>query len=178
MRPRLLVALIVAVLVSGTSCASEGDSDVEVPAGPEGTQTYTDLTFQHVDAFVEYPQTPPVGGDHWSVWQTCAVYDQPVQPELAVHSMEHGAVWITYAPDLDASQVDVLVALAEAGDKVLLSPFEGLPSPVVASAWGKQVVLGSATDRRLAEFLAAFDNGPQAREPNGPCTDGITATPP
>ena len=75
---------------------------------PAGTQTFTDLEQTHVDTPVNFPQTPPVGGPHSPAWQTCAFYDTAVPNERGVHSMEHGAVWITYSPDLDAAQVAVL----------------------------------------------------------------------
>jgi hypothetical protein len=146
------------------------------PGEPEGTQTFTGLEQTHVDTPVAYPQTPPVGGPHNPQWQTCAFYDKPVVVERGVHSMEHGAVWITYAADLPADQIEVLKALQASGREVLVSPFEGLPTPVVASAWGKQLQLQSATDERLAAFVAMFDDGPQTPELDTPCAGGSDLT--
>ena len=46
----------------------------------------------------------------------------------------------------------------------------------VASAWGKQLVLESANDPRLAQFVAYFDDGPQTPETNTPCAQGTSDT--
>ena len=64
------------------------------------------------------------------MWQNCGVYDQPVEDSQAVHSMEHGAVWITYQPDLPAEQVDQLRDLVGGSGYVLLSPYVDLPRRV------------------------------------------------
>ncbi|MGQ0743013.1 MAG: DUF3105 domain-containing protein [Acidimicrobiales bacterium] len=127
----------------------------------------------HVAGRVDYPQNPPAGGLHAAVWQNCGFYSAPVPAEQAVHSMEHGAVWITYSPDLPADQVAVLEGLAAAGTHILISPFpDGLPAPVVATAWGRQQYMASASDPNLDRFVAAYHRGPQTPEPDGPCVDG------
>ena len=90
--------------------------------------------------------------------------------------MEHGAVWITHAADLPAADVAILQQFAETGKEVLVSPFSGLPAPVVASAWGKQLQLDSVTDPRLAQFVGYFDDGPQTPEIDTPCAQGTDAT--
>ncbi len=146
------------------------------PGEPEGTATFSGLEQTHVDTPVQYPQTPPVGGPHNPQWQTCAFYDKPIMTERGVHSMEHGAVWITYSPDLPADQVDVLRTLQASGREVLVSPFDGLPSPVVASAWGKQLQLPAAADPRLPVFVSMFDDGPQTPELDTPCAGGVDET--
>jgi hypothetical protein len=92
-----------------------------------------------------------------------------------VHSLQHGAVWITYRPDLAKDQVDILRTLATDQTYVLVSPWPGLPAPVVASAWGKQVALESATDPRLAEFLRQFRDSKDSPEPGAACVGGSTA---
>src|SRR5262245_44622584 len=70
-----------------------------------GVTTFSNLSRDHTDGPVPYPQVPPVGGPHNPVWLNCGIYDQPAPNENAVHSMEHGAVWITYQPDLPAADV-------------------------------------------------------------------------
>lgn len=70
-----------------------------------GVQTFTDLSQEHTEEPVQYEQIPPVGGKHNPRWLNCGVYIAPVKNEQAVHSMEHGAVWITYQPTLPAEQV-------------------------------------------------------------------------
>ena len=140
----------------------------------DAVRTY-DVTANHVTAEVEYEQTPPVGGDHNPVWLNCGVYDEPVPNELAVHSLEHGAVWITHSPDLPAAEVEQLVDSVP-DDYVVVSPFEGLPSPVVASAWGHQLELDGVGDPRLTEFIREYRQGPQTPEPGAACTGGSDGT--
>src|SRR3989442_12185424 len=92
--------------------------------------------------------------------------------EPAVHSLEQGAVWITYRPDLPSAQVDVLRRLARRERLVLVSPHTELPVPVVASAWGRQVRLDYADDSRLGRFVHAFQRCLQAPERGGACRVG------
>ena len=66
---------------------------------------------KHQSGPIQYTKyTPPVGGVHNPTWQNCMgdVYDAQIANEHAVHSLEHGAVWITYRPDLPKDQVDKL----------------------------------------------------------------------
>lgn len=142
----------------------------------EGVATFGDLTANHVQEPVQYAQTPPVGGDHAGTWANCGTYAAPIANELGVHSLEHGAVWITYSPDLPAEQVQRLADLAENNAYVLLSPFEGLQQkPVVASAWGTQLTLQAADDPRLEHFVVKYQQGEQTPEPGAPCTGGVDA---
>ncbi len=184
----LAVAVLTLVMVacgsSSTNTApttTEPDmaKTVEPPGGSTtlaGVKTFSGLGHNHVQGNVDYPQTPPVGGDHAPVWQNCGYYSKPIVKEQGVHSMEHGAVWITYDPNLASDQVTVLRNLAKSQTYVLVSPFPGLPSPVVATAWGAQLGLPSATDAELAKFVSYYRQGPQTREPGAPCT-GASGTP-
>jgi hypothetical protein len=143
----------------------------EEAVAPPGVVTVEVASSEHVQGPVAYPQTPPVGGDHSPVWQNCGYYPQPVAPEMGVHSMEHGAVWITYRPDLASDQVDAL--RDQAGRFVLVSPWAGdLPAPVVASAWGNQLLIDSASDPALDAFVEFFRQGAQTPEPGASCQGG------
>jgi len=139
----------------------------------DGVIVYSGLSREHSEAPQTYPQTPPVGGVHSSVWQNCGIYGQPIQNEHAVHSLEHGAVWITYQPDLPQATVDQLRNLVRGHDHVIISPYPNLPKPVVASAWGLQLPLDDAADPRLSLFISRYESGPQTPEPGAVCSGGI-----
>jgi len=138
-------------------------------------QTYDVSSADHIDADIDYELSPPAGGDHNSVWQNCGVYDEPVADENAVHSLEHGAVWLTFAPDLPADQVEQLRALASASasSHVLLSPHPEQEAPVVATAWSVQLQVEDAGDPRIERFLTEYVQGPQTPEPGAPCDGGV-----
>ncbi len=183
-RVRVAVAVVVvaavALLVGGVALAVSWGDDPSAPGAPDGidgVQTYTDLGREHVPDPVYTDPLPPVGGDHLPYWQDCGFYDAPVEDGAGVHSLEHGAVWITYAPDLAEDQVEQLQGLAADNPYLLVSPRDDLPSPVVASAWGAQLRLDSVDDDRLPEFLAEYLQGEQTPEPGAPCTGGAAGMP-
>jgi len=130
---------------------------------------------QHVAGPIFYAENPPIGGQHNVVWQNCGIYDAPIHNEHGVHSLEHGAIWITYRPDLAPDQVQRLRALA-ADDYVLLSPYPGLPHPVVASAWNHQLTFERGDDAALPAFIAKYKNNPETTPEFGaPCAGGTRA---
>lgn len=145
-------------------------------AAIDGVKVFPGLERSHVEGVVQYKQTPPVGGPHNAVWQNCGIYDQPIIQEHAVHSLEHGAVWITYRPDLPADQVEILRSQVRGNGYALLSPYPDLPAPIVASAWGIQLQLDEAGDPRLNSFLRKYMQGPQTPELGAACVQG-TGTP-
>jgi hypothetical protein len=189
---RLAVLVVIPFLV--VACGSDSKSsdpppatapagspngvDLGLPGEPQGTLTFSGLARNHVDTPIQYPQTPPVGGNHNPVWQNCQYYDTPIPNERAVHDLEHGAVWITYAPETSQADRGVLKALADTGDHIIVSQYAGLPSPIVATAWGKQLQLPSVNDPRLEQFVQAFENGPQTPEPGATCRQSTSDTTP
>jgi hypothetical protein len=127
----------------------------------------------HTEGEVEYAQSPPAGGEHNPVWQNAGFYSEPISDENAVHTLEHGAVWITYSPDLPQGQQDRIRDLVSDQECMVASPYEGLDAPVVASAWGLQLRLEEAGDPDLERFIRAYRQGPQAPEPGAACTGGV-----
>jgi hypothetical protein len=139
---------------------------------PEGTEDIAVAGRDHVKTTVHYPTVPPAGGPHAPVWQNCGFYDAPVPNETAVHSLEHGAVWLAYNPTLPDAGQQTLKRLVAGRPFVLASPVDGLNAPVVATAWGKLLRTTGPDDPRLTQFIQAFENGPQTPEPGAPCTGG------
>ena len=166
----LTLALIVLTTVFILSERSKEAVLTEAASKPiVGVKTFTDLARSHNATPRIFTALPPTCGDHSSSLITCCVYSTPVESLKAVHSLEHGAVWITYLPGLPKDQLSALAKTVASNPYQLLSPYPSLASPVVLSAWGKQLQLEDATDPRLPVFLKAFTQGPQTPEPGAPC---------
>lgn len=163
---------VVAVLGIGALLVFVPTAGDEVSQEPDGVQRFEFPTRNHVEGAVPYEQTPPAGGDHAPEWLNCGAYAEPIPSENAVHSMEHGAAWITYRPDLPADQVASMNDLAR-DDFIIVSPFPDLPAPIVATAWGRQLQLQEVDDDALAQFLRSFRLGPNTPELGAPCSGGI-----
>lgn len=120
---------------------------------------------------------PPAGGDHDPVWQNCDgdVYAKPIRDENAVHSLEHGAVWVTYTNKATAADVKTLSERVTKTPYTLMSPRAEQSAPIVLTAWGQQVGVSSASDSRVDAFLDRYVQGPQAPEPGATCSGGVTS---
>ena len=173
--PWLARAALALVVVLGVALvvASAGGRDGGDVAVPEGTEVVDIDERDHVDGEVDYDRAPPIGGAHAPAWQNCGVYGAPVRDENAVHSLEHGAVWITYRPDLPADAVETLEDKAEGETHVLVTPYEDLDAPVVLSAWGRQLAVDSVDDDRIDQFVRAFQQGPQTPELGAVCSGAV-----
>ena len=165
----LAVAAVAGVIIGSVVTSGGGGASATIA----GLKTYPEVAATHVTAPVSYAQTPPAGGNHYAQWLNCGVYTQPVPAENAVHDLEHGAVWITYNPATVTG--DDLATLQGKVPKTysVLSPWEGLDTPVVISAWGAQVKLDSVNDPRLAQFVKKFWQSGTAPEKGAPCTGGL-----
>lgn len=177
---------VIAVLIVGFAAWSVMSQDTrewhEQAADIEGVTNYREtnpdiLTRDHVSGSLEYEVTPPVGGNHNGTWQNCqgTVYDAPIASEHAVHSLEHGAVWVTYQPDLPESQVEQLADRVRGTDYTFMSPFEGLDAPISLQAWGYQLKVDDAADERIDQFLRTLRINASI-EGNATCGGGLTTT--
>ena len=129
----------------------------------------------HKPGVLSYPTSPPVGGVHNPYWQNCMgdVYPSEIAKEQGTHSMEHGAVWITYNPDLPKDQVEELASKVNGKSFMLMSPYPGLDRPISLQAWGYQLKLDNADDDRIDDFIDALRQN-ATQEPQATCSNGIT----
>jgi hypothetical protein len=179
-RSTILIGLVVLVFMTGFIVLVVIDSGQRAGnTPPEGVEEFeVGNAGRHTTENVDYEQDPPVGGEHNPVWQNNGFYEEPVRKENAVHTLEHGAVWITYSPDLSQDQQEALREIVEGQDCLLASPYPGLPTgtPLVASAWGAQVRLDGVDDPNLQRFIRSYRKGPQTPEPGAACTGGTGDT--
>ncbi|MEU8778662.1 DUF3105 domain-containing protein [Streptomyces sp. NPDC048606] len=145
------------------------------PVTGEQTWDAAKLGRNHVQTPVKYEMNPPVGGDHHPRWMNCNgdVYQNPIPEVNAVHSLEHGAVWVTYSDKAPKAEVDKLAEKVGKTPYTLMSPVKEQTGAIMLSAWGKQVTVDSAADPRVAQFFTKYVQGPQTPEPGAACTNGL-----
>ncbi|GAA1171209.1 DUF3105 domain-containing protein [Streptomyces hebeiensis] len=176
-------AVVVGALVAGGAYLLNKESEqkeqkeaaAKAPVTDEKSWDAKKLGRNHVTENVSYPMTPPVGGDHNQVWMNCEgdVYKDPIPNVNAVHSLEHGAVWVTYNEKAADDDVKKLGERVEKTPYSLMSPVKEQSGALMLSAWGKQVTVDSATDPRVEQFFTKYVQGPQTPEPGAACTGGM-----
>ena len=179
--PRSIAALLLgAAAVLGCS-PDDGDDAASVRAGgesevlgeaDEGIDGVRSIRVYysppvHTEDTVDYELRPPAGGIHNPTPWECGFYDEPIPDENVVHTLEHGAVWLSYAPDLEAPDVELIHELSRSNDHVVAAPYEGLEAgeAVVATAWARQLRLESVDDPRLEQFVAEYQGDRRPPKP-------------
>jgi len=177
-----ILAFVVFIIVSNSVPKPDPDT-----IAIKGVKTWDLQAGNHVDAAegvdpanpptvnyeADYGMNPPAGGNHWAGWLNCGIYTEPQQNERAVHALEHGAIWVTYDPEA-LSEAEITTLQNEVPSTyMVVSPYPGLPAPVVASAWGAQVELDGVDDPRLADFITKYKESPDGPEYGAVCTGAI-----
>ncbi|HEY9369813.1 DUF3105 domain-containing protein [Streptomyces sp.] len=187
-RNRILTLSIAGVIVLGlvgfggwviNSKANEKEQQetlAKAPVQEEKSWDAKKLGRNHVTTAVTYPMKPAVGGDHDQVWMNCDgdVYKKPIPERNAVHSLEHGAVWVTYNDKASADDVKKLEAKVDKTPYTLMSPVKDQAGSIMLSAWGKQVTVDGADDPRVDQFFTKYVQGPQTPEPRAACMGGLS----
>ena len=151
----------------------EPDPDQPLPENPpEGVVTYPATTNETVEGEIEYAQSPPTNGDHAPLWQNCGSYSEPINDANAVHSLDHGVVWITYSPGLSQGEIGALRSYA-AEEYVIVSPYPDQDAPVIATAWRNQIELDGADDPRLRQFVDGYRVSELAPLSGNRCERGV-----
>lgn len=174
----IAVVVILAIVISVVMIVRGGGDDEPSTSGSAAigeVKSYSGLSQDHIQSGYKYEQTPPVGGAHNPVWANCGVYDKTIPNQYAVHSLEHGAVWITYKKSLPKSQVNELASKVrqQGNGYMLMSQVDDQSTPVVMTAWGKQMHLRDAKDTgKIDSFIKSYLQGPQTPEPGAACSGG------
>ncbi|MER5737494.1 MULTISPECIES: DUF3105 domain-containing protein [unclassified Streptomyces] len=153
------------------------EAAAKAPIAGEKSWDAAKLGRNHVETAVKYDMKPPVGGDHHPVWLNCDgdVYDKAVPEVNAVHSLEHGAVWVTYTKKAAEADVKKLKDKVSDTPYTLMSPVDDQSGAIMLSAWGKQVTVDGASDPRVDAFFTKYVQGAQTPEPGAACTGGVGA---
>lgn len=129
---------------------------------------------------VRYATNPPCVGPHYGTWAAFKNYDSAIPRGFWMHSLEHGAVVITYSCDdcedevgeakamIDTLPVDPLCS-APVARRVILTPDPKLDSRWAASAWGFTLT----SDCFEPEVFRAFAISHNAAGPEDLCANGV-----
>lgn len=179
-RPWGLIAMVTALAVfaagvigyavwKGQSGDASGDAAAQaaripgIYVDPALADNPTSSARNHETGTVQYSVTPPIGGNHSPYWADCTgtVYSQPIASENAVHALEHGAVWVTYNPSISSDDLAQLVKLVQGNDRLMLSPYPDLQSPISLQSWGYQLAVDSPADSRIPTFIGLLRYNPE-----------------
>ena len=172
-----LLGIILSTSVISCSNEKSESSEISTEEMLEEVEYLVITSREHTDENVDYPTAPPAGGDHLGIWHTCGIYKVELLDEAAVHSLEHGAVWITYKPEIEKEEIVKLTTMLSDKTKILLSPHSEQMSQIVATAWGRRLEVETASDPRLNKFIDFFTDGESAPEAGITCDRGIGRPP-
>lgn len=161
---RAATAALLVVSLAAPGCSDE-------PGGLAGYEVEEFSEYginEHVEGDVRYRQTPPVVGPHSAKVLPCDAFEQPVPEEVMVHTLEHGAVGVLFAPDVAQEEQAAIQEYVEASDaKVFSAPFDDLPAPVMVVSWRRMMRLESFDAGVVDEYVELYEN--EAPEPEQEC---------
>ncbi len=125
----------------------------------------------HVAGPVNYEMSPPVSGQHSQSVLPCGTYGGPIENEVMVHMLEHGAVGVLYQPTISQQEVRRIEEVVGDYDSHTFSaPYEGeMDTPIAVVAWANTMRLGQFDEEAVREFIDAFRAGGQAPEAYQDC---------
>jgi hypothetical protein len=154
--PIVVAVVVVLVIVFRTPLGFES-SEAALLGEPVSFPTST-----HVANGTLGPNPPltPAGGPHYVGPLRAGVYEEPVPDGNAIHSLEHGLVWISYQPDdVTAAVFDVLEDVAsDFGRDVILSPRLENSSPIIVVSWGQRLVMDEVDEQLVRDFVTTNRN--------------------
>lgn len=107
----------------------------------------------------QYNSNPPTSGPHYAEPADWGVYQEELTDENAVHSLEHGGIWISYRPDIDDETKEKLEALGRLySGSVVVSPRSANDSLIAVASWGRLQKLSSFDEAGITEFIKRNKN--------------------
>jgi hypothetical protein len=127
----------------------------------------------HVPGEIDYPDPPPVGGDHNECWAKWGVYEDELADERWVHNLEHGGVVFLYhCPDGCQNEVDTMTTFVRGRTQALLTPYAALPTRYAVVAWGVRLLTNCFDMPKFRQFYTdRVDDAPESLpdDPPRPC---------
>ena len=144
-------------------------SGARQPAGEDFSQAFPEEGRDHVstETLISYSTNPPTSGPHWDVPLADRIYSEEKPDAAAVHSLEHGRVWISYQPDIPEEAVEKLESLLRGREAIILSPRPGNDTDIALVAWTRLDKFNLNEDAsfdevRILDFIKRYQHkGPE-----------------
>jgi hypothetical protein len=132
--------------------------------GPLPGEAVASLGNQHLDGLdephVPYNTSPPTSGPHVEMHADSKISSEPLAPEIHVHELEHGGVFVSYNCAAYSGDCDQLVSelstIVTPLSNTFLAPYPDMDSPIALTAWQRIDRLDSVDADRIRRFAQAF----------------------
>ena len=99
------------------------------------------------------------------------MHETPLKDEYRIHNLEHGGIGIHYdcpegCPEMVAELTDLVNRGVDGGLKLLLSPYPGMGSKLVLTAWTFIQKLEAYDEGLVKDFIDSHESSPNAPEAN------------
>ena len=165
---KVIVVLVILSIVGGVAFLLSRPPAPEVQIGEKVEEQGRNHITQGASSKFSYNTNPPTSGPHWPQQAECKIYSEEIADESALHSLEHGAVWISYKDKKDKDLVSKLTEIVKASPgKVLLSPRSKNDSKIAVAAWTRLLKQESLDEKQIKDFIKNYRN--QSPEPLAQC---------
>jgi hypothetical protein len=148
------------------------------PYQPEDQDQFHVTSSEEMPALSTYASVPPASGPHNEVTLSAGVYDSAPSIDRLIHSLEHGAAIVWYAPEVGREQLDQILAFYEgsdAGDRVIVAPYDypeqgeagRLPAgtQMALVAWHRVQTCGQPSLAAAFDFTSSYGAPPFGERP-------------
>lgn len=154
-------AIFVANRGGGSATSTDVSSNELMGSAVPVTDAKTDR--QHIadPLLLQIPKgEPPTRGPHFAVPHATGIFQQPIPDGNAIHSLEHGIVWISYNPN--KVDKDTIKKIEDLGRQyavdVIVSPRPENDKAIDIVSWGQIMTLDKFEKDTLEQFITTNRN--------------------
>jgi uncharacterized protein DUF3105 len=124
--------------VPGTPAAFEGNRHIPYDGAPH----------------TPYKTIPPTSGPHSAQIIALGIYREPVPEELQVHGLEHGHVFVQYAPGTAQAEVTALERIGRRYPRdAYVAPYPGLDHGIALTGWQRLQRFDHLDEDAVVKFI-------------------------
>lgn len=125
----------------------------QVPGTPEAFEGNRHIPYDGAP-HEPYKTVPPTSGTHSAQIVAVGVYREPVPGELQVHALEHGHVFLQYAPGTSKVDIDALERIGRRYPRdAYVAPYPALDRGIALTGWQRLQRLDNLDENAIGKFI-------------------------